>query len=147
VVAQEETIGEEITNPQAIRKNKSKVLIKQIIMTIIITKAILSHLHKSCSKRVLNPSFLLEKHQYPGSLQFFILILTKAMPLIIREGALHREKVLVDQLATKRFSKEKIVALKMRDHLVLSIRKSIIMVINLKVVHGRIKKRRIRVSH
>ena len=142
MVAQEETIGEEITNPQAIRKNKSMLLIKQIIMTIIITKAILSH-----SKRVLNPSVLLEKHQDPGSLQFFFLILTKAMRLIIREGALHRGKVLVDQLATKRFSKEKIVALKIRDHLVLSIRKSIFMVINLKVVHGRIKKRRIRVSH
>jgi len=145
VVAQEGIIWEEITNPQAIPKSINMVS-KQTIMRAIISKAILSHPHKSCSRRILNPSYLLEKHQCLGSLQYSILILTKVMLTIIKEAILHKGKVLVVQLVTKRFSREKKVAQKMKQHQILSIRKLITMVTRLKG-HGRIMIHRFKVSH
>jgi hypothetical protein len=144
VVAQEVIIWEEITNPQAIRKTRSMLN----IMRVIISKAILSHLHKSCYKRILNPSFpLVKQHQSPDSLQYFTLILTKVGLQIIREGTLHKGKVLVvAQPAIKRFSREKIVASKMKGNQTLSIRKLTIMVISPQA-HGRTKIHRFRIFH
>jgi hypothetical protein len=144
VVAQEGIIWE-IINPQAIPKSINMVS-KQTIMRVIISKAILSHPHKSSSKRILNHSFHLEKHQCLGSLQYSILILTKVMQTIIKEVILHKGKVLEVQLVTKRFSREKKVAQKMKGHQILSIRKLITMVTSLKG-HGRIMIHRFKVSH
>jgi hypothetical protein len=144
-VGQEVIIWEEITIPQAILKTKNMAT-KQTIMRALISKTILSHQHKSCSKRILNPSYLLEKHQSLGSLQYSILILTKVVPIIIREATHRKEKVLVAQLATKRFSREKIVAPKMKEHRILSTRKLITMVISPKGL-GRIMIHSFKVFH
>jgi hypothetical protein len=144
VETQEVIIWQEITNPQAIQKTRSMLN----IMTVIIIKAILSHLLKSCSKRILNPSFPpVKQHQFPDSLQYFTLIHTKVGLQIIREGTLHKGKVLVvAQPAIKRFSRGKIVGSKMKEHQILSIRKLTIMVISPQA-HGRTKIHRFRIFH
>ena len=143
-LAQEGTLWELETIPQAIWETKDHI--RAIIMRQFISKIVPSNLLKNCFKRLLNPSFLLERHQSQDSPQYFILILTKVAALIIREVILLKGKVWAAPQATKRFSKEKIVDPRMRELRILSIRKLIIMVIKLKV-RGRIRTHRIRVFH